>query len=470
MRRCLAVLTVMLAAVAGAAKPKYVFLFIGDGMSMPQRMAADEFAKVTGYGELAMNRLPYQCMTRTQSANKLVTDSAASATAIACGEKTDNGMLGVDPQGRRLESVAAFARRRGLKVGVMTTVTITHATPGGFYAHQRSRGDTYRIGLDLLESGFDFFAGGGMDDKQNDEKDSAYRGNVFELAAAAGYWLTTNRAEFAALRPGGGKVWAPLSRSRLDFSIDAREDSVRLSEIVAKAVELLDNPAGFLIMAEGGTVDYGGHANDAATVLQDILELDRAVKVALEFQRRHPEETLIVTTGDHETGGLSMGFAGTGNHYYLHLLARQRLSAEKFSREIEQAIRARPKLTFAEIRPRLVRDFGFVFEPSAATTEDDRRMLLSAAEQQELAEAFQDDVAFVTGGKVETTAHDARRRKRFANTVKRIMATHAGVSFSTGSHTAMPTMTTASGPGAEGFVAFMENTDIARKLKELLTK
>ncbi len=470
MRRGLAVLTVMLAAVAGAAKPKYVFLFIGDGMSMPQRMVADEFAKVTGYGELAMNRLPYQCFTRTQSANKPVTDSAAAATAIACGEKTDNGMLGIDPQGRRLDSVAAFARRRGLKVGIMTTVTITHATPAGFYAHQRSRNDDYQIGLDLLASGFDFFAGGGMAGRQDDEKNPAYRGNVFELAAAAGYRLATNRAEFAALRPGGGKVLAPLSRSRLDFSIDARADSPRLSEIVTKAIELLDNPSGFLIMAEGGTVDYGGHANDAAAMVQDVLELDRAVKVAQAFLRQHPEETLIVTTGDHETGGLSMGFASSGNHYYLRLLARQRLSAESFSHEVERAIRANPKLTFAEVQPRLVRDFGFVFEPAAVKTEDDRRMLLSAAEQQELAAAFQDDVAFVIGGQRETTAHDAQRRKRFANTVKRMMAAHAGVSFSTSSHTAMPTMTTASGAGAEGFVAFMENTDIACKLKELLAE
>ena len=114
------------ASLFAGGKPRYVFLFIGDGMSIPQRMVAEEFAKKTGCGELAMNRMPYQTATRTRSADCIITDSAAAATAIACGEKTNSGMVGVAPDGRRLESVAEVAAKRGMKVGIATTTMITH--------------------------------------------------------------------------------------------------------------------------------------------------------------------------------------------------------------------------------------------------------------------------------------------------------------------------------------------------------
>ena len=150
------------ASAFGAKSPKYVFVFIGDGMSTPQRMVADEFSRESGRGPLAMNSLPYQSTTRTRAANALITDSAAAATAIACGEKANNCSLGVAPDGTRLESVAEVAHKKGMKVGIMTTVTIVHATPAGFYAHRKSRGEYYNIALDLIDSGFEFFAGGGV--------------------------------------------------------------------------------------------------------------------------------------------------------------------------------------------------------------------------------------------------------------------------------------------------------------------
>jgi len=187
-----------------AATPKYVFLFIGDGMSTPQRMVAEEFARKTGHGDLAMNHLPYQANTRTKSASSIITDSAAAATAIACGVKTDNGKLGVDPSTNRLVSVAEVAKKRGMKVGIVTTVTIVHATPAGFYAHVPARGMYYRIALDLVSSGFDYFAGAGVYDKFDDRRDPLYRGNVFELAKKAGVDLSgINVAVVQGLGPVG---------------------------------------------------------------------------------------------------------------------------------------------------------------------------------------------------------------------------------------------------------------------------
>ena len=154
---CVALCT---AALLAGGKPKYVFVFIGDGMSTPQRMVAEDFAAKIGYGELAMNRLPYHATTRTRSANSIITDSAAAATAIACGVKTGNAMLGVTPDGAPVDSAAEVAKRRGWKVGIITTTTIMHATPAAFYSHRKNRGEVYRIGLDLVNSGFDYFAGG----------------------------------------------------------------------------------------------------------------------------------------------------------------------------------------------------------------------------------------------------------------------------------------------------------------------
>ncbi|MBQ5794795.1 MAG: alkaline phosphatase, partial [Kiritimatiellae bacterium] len=175
---------------------KYIFLFIGDGMSTPQRMMAEDFSIKSGGGRLAMNTLPYQANTRTRSANASVTDSAASATAIACGEKTNNGMLGLAPDGRRLETVAEAAKKKGMKVGIITTVAIAHATPAGFYAHRKSRGKYYQIGLDLIASGFDYFAGGGFFGCEDDRDDPEYRGNIFELANDAGYAIVRTREEW----------------------------------------------------------------------------------------------------------------------------------------------------------------------------------------------------------------------------------------------------------------------------------
>jgi len=450
--------------VVAAQKPKYVFLFIGDGMSTPQRMVAEEFASKIGYGNLAMNRLPYQASTRTKSANSVITDSAAAATAIACGAKTDNGKLGVTPDGARLESVAEIAKRQGMKVGIITTVTIVHATPAGFYAHRPSRGLSYQIALDLVASGFDYFAGGGVGGKADDRKDPEYRGNVFGLARAAGYTVATNKAQWAALAPGS-KSWSAFAESALDFAIDADGSQPTLAELVEKGIELLQSPSGFFMMCEGGKVDYAGHANDAATNLRDVIALDEAVKVALAFAAKHPEDTLVITTGDHETGGLSMGFAGTGGRFKVEMLAGQKCSAERFSSAVKGILRKDPETPFKAVEPLLAEKFGFVFEGS-----DKDPMKLRPDEIKELMKAFENDRGYVKREIADTTAHDVKRRYLFASVAKRVLAAHAGVGWSSGGHTALPTLTTAQGKCADILVGMEDNTDIANRLKKLLAR
>ena len=140
MKKLFTVLLLVLAVWTLSGKPpKYLILFIGDGMAVSQRILADEFSRRNGGESLLINTFPVHATTRTCSANSITTDSAAAATAIACGVKTKNGVLGLDPEGKNVVSVAETARDTGRKVGIITTVTINHATPAGFYAHRDSR-------------------------------------------------------------------------------------------------------------------------------------------------------------------------------------------------------------------------------------------------------------------------------------------------------------------------------------------
>ena len=454
-KRTLLVFTLVWAGVAFAAPPKYVFLFIGDGMATPQRQVAEAYSVKCGLGKLAMNHLPKQASTATKSANSIITDSAAAATAIACGELTRNGMLGITPDGRRLESVAEFAKKRGMKVGMITSVAIAHATPAGFYAHRKSRGQSYAIGLDLIASGFDYFAGAGIFGRQNDKKSPDYRGNLFELAVKAGYRMAFSRAEWEKLEPGA-KTWSVFGSSSIGFDIDADGSRPGLAELLSKCIKLIDNPKGFFIMCEGGMIDYAGHANDAATNVRDMLALDAAVKVALAFLDSRPDETLVITTGDHETGGMSMGFAGVGNKFDIELLSGQKMSVGKFSEIVKKTIRKRKgEIAFDEMRPLIAESFSLTN--------------LTAKEERKLSEAFRKDVESYRANVEDTTHYMAKRRYVFAGAVISVLNARAGVSWSTGSHTALPTLTTAKGAGEEILDGMTANSEIGIRLKKLLS-
>lgn len=420
-------------------EPKYIFLFIGDGMATPQRMIADEFSRKTGKGQLVINLLPFHATTRTSSANNLVTDSAAAATAIACGTKTNNGMLGVDPAQKRLTSVAEEARDKGRKVGIVTSVTLNHATPAGFYGHRKSRSQAYDLGLDLVASHFDFFAGGGISKHDRGPK------SIYDLAKEAGYTITSGREEMKALKPGKKAIAIAASRSSaMPYDIDRDPACPSLAEMTEKAIEMLSNsPKGFFLMVEGGSIDWAGHANEAAANLFEVLALDQAVKAAMKFYEKHPDETLIVVTGDHETGGMTMGFAGTGYAIYMERLALQKHSSVKFHRLLAKALKAKPDMTFEEVKPLLAENYGFIFD-----SKEKHPMNITAKELQLLQDAF--------------------ATKKLPQTANIIMSGKAGIGWTSGSHTALPVLTTAIGAGAENFTGFIDNTDIAKKLKDLL--
>lgn len=445
--------TLCVAVAAEEVKPvKYVFLFIGDGMSIPQRMMADEFLQRTTDRKLRINQFPAQAVTITRSANAFITDSAASGTAIACGEKTKNGRIGMNTDGKRqLESVAAVAHRNQRKVGIVTSVTLNHATPAAFYGHRPNRGQYYELGQDLVNSGFDYFGGGGIA-ANDDRKNRAYTGDIYELAAKAGYTVTRDRAGFAKLNAKSGKTLAVGAPGALPYAIDRVPGDLTLADFTAKGIELLDNPKGFFMMVEGGKIDWMCHANDAATVLREMIDFDDAVAVALDFAAKHPEDTLIVVTGDHETGGLTLGFAGTGYNSYIERLASQRCSSDTFMDKVKTLLKNTPEPTFDAVKPLITECFGMTFGTDAKDP-----MTVSAAEEARLREAFAVQLKAFRAGKNSTALPIA---------VLHTFDNKAGLGWTTGAHTALPVNTTATGKSAGAFKGMIDNTEIAKILKE----
>ena len=199
------------------------------------------------------------------------------------------------------------------------------------------------------------------------------------------------------------------------------------------------------MMVEGGKIDYAGHANDAATNLREVFAFDDAVKVAVDFAAKHPDETLIVVTGDHETGGMTMGFAATGYAMYMERLAFQKCSVDAFHNKIKSAQKANPNFSFDDAKKMLTESFGFRFDGK-----DQSPMQINARELKTLQDAF--------------------KAGKLANAARLIMAAKAGIGWSTGAHTALPVLTTATGKYAERFTGFYENTEISNRLKEILLK
>lgn len=271
---------------------KNIIFLIGDGMGLHQMYAA---YTVNG-GSLNMMRATQVGLQTNFSANKYITDSAASGTAMACGVKTNNGMIGVDTARNEVESILKVAERNGMATGLVSTSSITHATPASFIANEVSRNDYEAIAADFLKTDIDLFIGGGLDHftKREDGRD------LTRDLEANGYTVATDIDQVLAHSSGKlAGLTAPVHNPNM---LDGREDL--LPTMTEKALGLLqENKKGFFIMIEGSQIDWGGHANNEEYVLEETLDFDAAVKVAMDFAEKDGE-TLVVVTADHETGGM----------------------------------------------------------------------------------------------------------------------------------------------------------------------
>ena len=367
-RRHVAVLLVIfLVSTVWAQQAKYVFYFIGDGMGVNQvngtEMYLAEQEGRIGVKPLLFTTFPAGTMATTFSATNSVTDSSAAGTALATGEKTYNGAVSMDDDKNVLSTVAERAKKAGRKVGIATSVSVDHATPAAFYAHQPNRSRYYEIALDLPKAGFDFYAGSGFL-KPTTTADKKEAPNVFPIIEEAGYTIARGLDEYKEKAADAKKMILIQKEgaepSCLPYAIDHEEGDLTLPEITESAVSFLSkgNKKGFFLMVEGGKIDWACHSNDPVTVFEEVIDLDNAVRVAYEFYKKHPKETLIVVTADHETGGMGLGIG----KYELHLksLLNQKQSQDLLSKAITDLRKDKAgKASWNEIKDLLTEKMGF---------------------------------------------------------------------------------------------------------------
>ncbi len=265
-----------------------IILLIGDGMG-PGQLTAAEIEN--GDDQLALMGLPYMSMVSTNSYSYYVTDSAASATALATGFKTKNGVISIGPNGETLISVVEVAEENELSTGIVSNTRVTHATPAAFMSHVNNRNQESLIAEQVLSSGVDVILGGG----------SSYFASLDPQGA--GYTVVETIGELMDIE--SGKVLGLFSLDYMSYEHERDPDiEPSLAEMTRKSIELLSSdPEGFFLMIEGGRIDHASHDNDFETTISEVCAFDLAVLEALEFASMR-NDTLVIVTADHETGGL----------------------------------------------------------------------------------------------------------------------------------------------------------------------
>lgn len=432
---------------AQAAKPKYVFYFIGDGMGLGHVMSTETFLRMTQPTNppLLMTTFPVRSYATTYSASSPITDSAAAGTALATGHKTRNGMLGMNPDTLSIHSIAKSFHDRGYAVGITTSVPIDDATPGAFYAHVPNRSHYDNIASDLARSGYEFFAGSVLRGKNNPEAIIRSNGyNVYHGMPA--YNASDRKGKTLILNPHGS-----TTGHNIGFTIDSIPGALTLPSITRTAISHLEaaNPKKFFLMVEGGNIDWAGHGNDGATVMKEIINFNDALKEAYEFYLKHPNETLIVVTADHDTGGMAVGHEGSKVNMTAAVL--QRGSIDNITAIFDGIQKSGEEFTYEQFKDILARETGL----------GTQALPISADEETRLAAIY--DAAFVS--------KDAESYKTLysdfngaAKEVLNILNARNNIGWTSSYHTGNMVPVYAIGVGAEKFGNRLDNTAIPQTI------
>lgn len=482
--------------------PKYIFFFIGDGMSYPQiqltnyylnAAAGNESVTVDGEektvlksgNSLNMMNLEVTGSAQTYDSTSFAPDSASTATSIATGHKTWSGSINVSEDFfQEYETIAEKLKaQKGYKIGILSSVNLNHATPAAFYAHQASRNSYYEIGLELIDSGFDYFAGGGLKKTTGSDGDQT---DLYELAEETGYKVVKTQVEAEALTAEDGKTIVIdehlADGDAMAYEVDRAADEWSLADYVEKGIEVLENETGFFMMVEGGKIDWACHANDAVSTISDTLALDDAVAKAVEFYEKHPDETLILVTGDHETGGLTIGYAGTDYDTFLTNFDNQKISYAKFDSDYVTAYKEN-RTDFETVMKDVTELFGLTApaDENAEKTEqkdsadlhpesEDTGALEMTAYEYGLLKAAYDETMSRTGEESEFSQEEYilyGSYEPLTVTITHILNNKSGINFGSYAHTGLPVEVLVSGVGAEKFEGYYDNTQIYEKLAEL---
>ena len=456
MKRFTIIILSLLLSVALSAQVKYVFYFIGDGMGLNHVLMTEMYREAMGMEPLCFTSFPTASYATTFSTDSDVTDSAASGTALACGSKTSNGRIGVDANGETLVSVAEQAKAKGLKVGVLTNVTANHATPAAFCAHQNSRNNVHEISLDMLQNAFDFYGGSGMA-KDKKDKNGEKLQSVMEQFRSAGYTVC-NPTEWKKRSKKIKKVlMLPGEGQSIEFALDMEagdpENHIRLVEQTDAAISLLsrNNRKGFFLMVEGGRIDYTAHSNDAAATIAEINEFNEAIKSALSFYHKHPDETLILITADHETGGLTLNPRKKGQ---LATLSAQKHSISHISKKLRDMLKDDENLNWVDVQEFLRDEFGFWDKIELSEKQEDR-----------LKEVYEQTIAQDKAGSVvDLYSNNAT----IVSVASQILSEICCLHWSTSGHSSGYVPVYAIGKGASLFSSKNDNALIPQKLREIV--
>ena len=467
----------------GKGKAKYVFVFVGDGMSYPQIQSAAYFigkdalgtvaeTKESGdskdspvSGSLSFFEFPVVGTAQTYDATSFAPDSASTATSIFTGHKTHSGSIGVDITKKiRYETIAEKLRaQKNWKIGVISSVNINHATPAATYAHVASRKSNYEIGKQLVESNFDYFAGGALMDPEDKKKDKE---SIYSLAEKAGYKVCFKQDDAKSLKNGDKAI--VINEDTADsgaFPYDNDRISSRwaLRDYVKKGIEVLDNKNGFFMMVEGGKIDWACHANDARSSIADTLALSDAVKEAIAFYNAHPKETLILVTADHETGGLTIGYAGTDYNLFFRTLDKQTVSYQKF--DDEYVVNYKKNQTpLEDVMKDVEKCFGLKMPGSGK--DKDGGLSLTDYEFSRIKTAYEKTIkGDKSRNQMEYDIYGTY--EPLTITITHILNAKCGIGWTSNSHTGLPVPVYALGCGQNEFTGYYDNTDIYRKMAKI---
>jgi len=491
-------------AAASADQPKYVFFFLGDGMANAQIQATEAYLTTINGGSaqvaedllrrdnrLNMTRMDVQGMQTTFDSFALMTDSASSATAFAGGIKTKSAVIGMDHTlTRSFKSVAQLAQEQGKKVGVISSVPLNHATPAAYYASVSNRGLYNNIATQMVESGYEFFGGGGILSPAGPARDGDTNNDILTMLSKSGYEVRNDRDAILNLKKDPRDLVVAINPFLQDggampYAIDKPAENLSLAEMTEVAIAVLsaqDKPGrgpkrfehfrknrnnGFFLMVEGGKIDWACHANDAMAVIGDMLDFDDAVGVALEFYRRHPRETLIIVTGDHETGGMTIGHATTAYKAYYERLLGQKHSFVHFGQNQWKAHKETVSDGYNwEAQNNLAGNaemIGLMDELFGLKWEE-----LTEYQQERLEDAYDKSIIGVNKNSDSKNAVLYGYYEPIIVTITHVLNERASIGWTSYAHTGVPVPLYAQGRGAERFAGFYDNTDIAKKIAKVL--
>jgi alkaline phosphatase len=452
MKKRLFILATLLSVITlfAGAQAKYIFYFIGDGMGMGHVNATETYNRdiLQSQDPLLMLTFPVASQVRTFSASHPITDSAAAGTALSTGSKTVNYRIGMSPDSLNLYSISTDFLNHGYAIGIASTVAGDDATPGAFYAHALDRKMKYTLAPYAATSGASFLAAPvwrGMFDKDgklNDWRDSMKK---------AGYTLLDGYSEFTSLKKMPNKSLLLSTNPQGDqvgFTIDSIAGALTLAQITEAGIKQLtaaDKGDGFFFMVEAGNIDWAAHANDGGAVIKEILNFQQAISKAYDFYLAHPDETLIVITADHDTGGMALGRKENRNPN-LALIDYQHISKDRFSDYCKALLAEGKTMTWEEMKDFLSQNLGFFGV-----------VKVSPQQEAELHEAF--NAAFINRN-TEDEKGLYNSFNHFAVKTYDILNQALGIGWTTTNHTGNFVPLYAVGCGASLFTHNLNNTEI----------